>query len=248
MEETRIDIAPVTHQQADEALEEMYIAIREIEGRVYTDKQVAQLPDMDSSHPYFKEWKMRQQSSQRLIAHLQMIKQPLQILEVGCGNGWLASKLAQIPNVKVTAIDTNRIEIEQAKRVFRKPNLQFIHQGFNRNSFNSQVKFDIIIFAASLQYFSSVRVVIGDAFKLLNQDGKVHILDTPFYQKDKVDQSVLRCQKYYTDMGFADMATHYFHHTLHKFNVFHHKILFDPGTLWNRLTKKGVFYWIVLKP
>lgn len=248
MKEPKADIAPVTVQAADVALEEMYIAIREQEGRTYTDMQVAHLPFIDAGHRYYKEWKMRQRSSIRLINYLEGMHRPLNILEVGCGNGWLAARLADIPNVMVTGLDTNRIEIEQARRVFKKLNLQFIYHGFNPDAFEGGQKFDLIIFAASLQYFPSFSAVISDAFVLLNEHGKVHVIDTPFYQKNEVERSVLRCTKYYEDMGFATMANHYFHHTLSKFNAFKHKILFDPGSFWNRLVKKDSFYWIILKP
>jgi SAM-dependent methyltransferase len=226
----------------------MYITIREKEGRTYNDKEVAQLPNIDSGHRYFKEWQKRQRSSERLITYLKAMQRPLTILEIGCGNGWLASKLAKIPHAKVTGLDTNRIEIEQARRVFNKPNLQFIHKGFTGDTFGGKVKFDVIIFPASLQYFPSVRTVMADAFALLKPDGKVHVLDTPFYHKDQVEASALRCQKYYADMGFPEMADHYFHHTMSKFHGFKHRILFDPRGFWNRLTRRDVFYWIVLKP
>ena len=241
-------MAQATIQTADEALEEMYIAIREKEGRTYTDKQVAHLPFIDAGHKHCREWNMRRRSSSRLMNYLQDMRKPLNIIEVGCGNGWLAAKLADMPNVEVTGLDTNKVEIEQARRVFKKSNLQFIHKGFNRNVFDGKQKFDVIIFAASLQYFPSVRTAISDAFALLNPDGEVHIIDTPFYQKHEAERSALRCRKYYDDMGFASMADHYFHHSISKFNVFKHKILFNPGSFWNRLIKKDSFYWIMLKP
>jgi 2-polyprenyl-3-methyl-5-hydroxy-6-metoxy-1,4-benzoquinol methylase len=238
------DITPI----ADDALEEMYIAIREMEGRTYTDIQVAQLPFINTSHKYNKEWQVRQRSSQRLLNQLEEMRRPLQILEVGCGNGWLAAKLADLPNAQVTGIDANRIEIEQANRVFKKPNLKFIHKGFNNDTFSKREKFDVIIFAASLSYFPSVKTVMTDAFALLRENGKVHILDTPFYQKVTIDASVTRCRQYYEKMGFAAMADHYFHHHIGKIQGFKHKVLFNPGGFWNRLIKRDIFYWIMLKP
>jgi ubiquinone/menaquinone biosynthesis C-methylase UbiE len=241
-------MAPGAVQTADEALEEMYIAIREKEGRIYTDKQVAQLPHIDVGHRFYKEWKIRQRSSERLVTYLEEMHRPLNILEIGCGNGWLTAKLAGITHAKVTGLDPNRIEIEQARRVFKKANLQFIHKGFSRAAFDGKAKFDVIIFAASLQYFPSLKEVLADAFALLSQDGQVHVMDTPFYQKDEAEMSALRCRKYYEDMGFATMADHYYHHLLSKLHAFKHKILFDPRGFWNRLSKKDVFYWIMLKP
>ncbi|MEN0055576.1 MAG: class I SAM-dependent methyltransferase [Mucilaginibacter sp.] len=248
MKESRTDMPPATHQSSEEVLEEMYIAIREKEGRIYTDKQVAQLPLIDKGHRFYKEWVIRERSSQRLINYLAAMRKPLNILEIGCGNGWLSAKLAAIPNAKVTGLDPNRVEIEQARRVFKKSNLQFVQKGFDGQVFDENVKFDLIIFAASVQYFASVREVMANAFALLTKGGKVHILDTPFYNKQQADVAAKRCREYYQDMGFEAMADHYFHHTLNKMSAFKHKILFDPRGLWNRIIKKDVFYWIVLKP
>jgi len=241
-------MTPAVTQATEEALEEMYIAIREKEGRIYTDREVAQLPAIETHHRFYKEWLIRQRSSQRLVAYLKAMRQPLNILEIGCGNGWLSAKLADIPHVKVTGLDPNQIEIQQAQRVFKKPNLQFVQKGFDQHVFDKKVKFDIIIFAASLQYFPSVREVMANAFALLTERGKVHILDTPFYNKQQADVAAQRCLKYYEDMGFPGMAANYFHHTMNKIQSFKHRVLFDPRGLWNRIVKKDVFYWIVLKP
>jgi ubiquinone/menaquinone biosynthesis C-methylase UbiE len=248
LKETRIDITPAVTNATEEALEEMYIAIREKEGRIYTDRQVAQLPAIDKGHRFYKEWVIRQRSSQRLVTYLAAMNKPLNILEIGCGNGWLSANLANISHAKVTGLDPNRIEIEQALRVFKKPNLQFVQKGFDQDAFDGKMKYDVIIFAASVQYFPSVREVMVNAFALLTKGGKVHILDTPFYDKQQADIAAQRCRKYYEDMGFPGMADHYFHHTLNKISAFKHRILFDPRGLWNRIVKKDVFYWIVLKP
>jgi 2-polyprenyl-3-methyl-5-hydroxy-6-metoxy-1,4-benzoquinol methylase len=241
-------MTPDVTQATEEALEEMYIAIREKEGRIYTDKQVARLPAIDDDHRFYKEWIIRQRSSQRLVNYLTAMHKPLNILEIGCGNGWLSAQLANIPHAKVTGLDPNRIEIEQARRVFKRSNLQFTQKGFDQDAFKEKVKFDIIIFAASLQYFPSVRVIINQAFALLTPDGKVHIMDTPFYDKQQADTAAQRCRKYYEDMGFPGMAENYFHHTMNKIQSFKHHVLFNPRGLWNRIVKKDVFYWIVLKP
>lgn len=239
---------PTVTDTSDEVLEEMYIAIREKEGRTYTDKQIAQLPVIDLEHRFYKEWILRQRSSKRLIAYLTALQKPLKILEIGCGNGWLSAQLTNIPNAKVTGLEPNLLEIEQARRVFKKPNLRFIQDGFDHDTFDRKVKFDVIIFAASVQYFESLDTAIGNAFALLTKIGEVHIIDTPFYNEQQAGIAAQRCRQYYNDMGFPSMANHYYHHTHNEITKFNHKILFDPRGLWNRIVKKDVFYWIMLKP
>ena len=98
----------ITHSpSASEAFEQMYIAVRDKEGRLYTDAQVAHLPDIDADHRYYKEWKTRKFAAVQLITFLEKQKRPLKILEIGCGNGWLSAKLANLPQARVTGIDAN---------------------------------------------------------------------------------------------------------------------------------------------
>ena len=82
--------------------EKLYTQLREREGRIYTDNEVANLPEITVTHPHYKEWLIRKESSQKLIDHLKKTNQPLDILEMGCGNGWLCHRLAEIPESTFT--------------------------------------------------------------------------------------------------------------------------------------------------
>src|SRR5256885_16517519 len=97
--------------------EESYIALRRKENRIYSDKEVAQLPDIDIQHQHFKEWMIRKASAKKLINFFKKKKQPLKILEIGCGNGWLSNQLSGIENSDVTGLDINMEELQQAGRV-----------------------------------------------------------------------------------------------------------------------------------
>ncbi|MGZ5303482.1 MAG: class I SAM-dependent methyltransferase, partial [Bacteroidia bacterium] len=100
--------------------------VRSLEQRVYNDEHVSQLPDIHTSHVHYNEWKLRKLSAQSLLQYLQSKNQLLEILEVGCGNGWLSAKMAGVPKTNVTGWDVNETELEQAKRVFtRQENLTF---------------------------------------------------------------------------------------------------------------------------
>ncbi len=244
----RNDITPDVMPCTDNAFEEMYITVRGKEGRLYTDKQTAKLPDIDAAHQYYKEWRLRKRSAGQLVDFLRQQHRSLNILEVGCGNGWLSAKLAELPAVKVTGLDPNGIEIEQARRVFNKPNLKFINGTFSRDMFKTDTKFDVVIFAASIQYFPSLNNVLEDAFALLSAAGRIHILDSPFYHSDELETAAGRTLAYYASLGFPQMAKHYFHHSLKQLLHYKHKTMYDPTRLINRLGKKGIFYWIKLKP
>jgi ubiquinone/menaquinone biosynthesis C-methylase UbiE len=221
--------------------EDLYIAVRQQEKRIYTDEQLQLLPDID--HIYYDEWKIRKRSSERLINYLTKKNRTLEILEVGCGNGWLSAKLANIPDSTVAGLDINQVEIEQANRVFNKENLEFLYDSFNENTFDNR-RFDTIIFAASLQYFPSVVTVMNHALAILRPGGEIHIIDTPFYKPAQAWIAGQRSNQYYTALGVPEMAAHYFHHAVSEFWGFKYKILFNPARFYNRLFRKDPFFWI----
>jgi 2-polyprenyl-3-methyl-5-hydroxy-6-metoxy-1,4-benzoquinol methylase len=232
---------------AQPGFEDLYLTVRQKEGRFYTDEQVSQLPDIEEIHPYFHEWQMRARSSGRLINYLQKKNKPLSILEIGCGNGWLSAKMAGLNGALVTGLDANKPEIEQARRVFKNSSVRFIYNNFNTESFGKYVKFDVIVFAASFQYFPLAKAIIDDAKQLLNPGGEIHIMDTHFYDTEEAKLSASRSKNYYATMGVAEMAGHYFHHSLKCLDGLDHKIMFNPNNIVNRITKKDVFYWIRIK-
>ncbi|MCC8427180.1 bifunctional 2-polyprenyl-6-hydroxyphenol methylase/3-demethylubiquinol 3-O-methyltransferase UbiG [Mucilaginibacter sp. UR6-11] len=223
--------------------EELYVAVRDYEKKVYTDAELQVLPDF-SIHS--EEWEIRKRSSGRLLSYLGKKQRFLRILEVGCGNGWLSAKMAGLPQTYVAGLDINLAEINQANRVFKKPNLEFIYDSFTDNTFDTD-KFDIVVFAASLQYFPSVVAVLQQVERILSPHGEIHVIDTPFYAPEDAARAADRCRSYYKDMGIPEMADHYFHHSVSEFWGFNYRVLFNPTSLFNRLFKKDPFYWIVIK-
>jgi ubiquinone/menaquinone biosynthesis C-methylase UbiE len=222
---------------------DLYIEVRNREKRILTDGQLLLLPDIEVSHPHYKEWQVRKRSSQRLITYLGRKKRPLRILEIGCGNGWLSAKLSAIANSEVIGLDINHLEISQAKRVFQIKNLEFILGSFNPEMFDG-AKFDVILFAASIQYFQSLTSILHKALTCLAGKGEIHIIDTHFYMPHEIERAIRRTGDYYKIIGYPEMATCYFHHSINDLKQFKYKILVNPRTLFNRLRKKDPFYWV----
>lgn len=46
----------------------LYFGLRQKEGRIYTDEEVATLPFIYTSHPYYHEWVMRKHSQKHCSA------------------------------------------------------------------------------------------------------------------------------------------------------------------------------------
>ena len=201
----------------DPAPEEYPGRSRDREGYWYSDEEVASLPDIAADHPKFRNWRERKRSCQRLVRYLAFRKKSVSILEVGCGNGWLAFQLATVPGSRVVGLDMNFSGLQQAARVFRhQPNLKFMMGDFCSDLLEG-LNFDIIVFAGSIHHFPSVQVALEAAFQQLAKGGEIHILDTP--------APCLRKLKYYR-----------------------HRLRYNPGSLWNRLTHKGKGHpWIVVR-
>lgn len=227
---------------------EQYYLLRKKEQRIYNDEELLCLPFVKPSHPHFKEWQIRKKSAQRLVKYLQQKNAPLKILEVGCGNGWLSAQIAAVENTAVTGIDINAAELEQAQRVFgTTKNLQFIFGDLREEILQDNI-FDIIIFAASLQYFPSVKEIIAQALKQLALQGEIHITDTAFYTANEVEAAKERSINYFESAGVVSMANFYFHHNIDELKRFNHKFLYNPAALRNRLNKnKNPFHHVVIK-
>lgn len=226
--------------------EQLYIDLRIHEKRLYTDDEVMWLPDVSSDDVHSQEWKIRKASCRRLTRYLAAKKKALKILEVGCGNGWLSYHLSQIPGSNVVGLDVNFFELQQASRVFAAtPNLRFIYGDLNDVQND---KFDIIVFAASIQYFRSFSDIIQSALTRLNTDAEIHIIDSHFYYQTELEAARQRSRQYFDSKGFDKMDGFYFHHTLKDLDDFNAEILYNPNSLINRILKKrSPFHWVCIK-
>lgn len=228
--------------------DQLYLALRQKEGRLYSDADVATLPFIYETHPYHHEWVIRKHSLKALLSYIQRKNIFSTILEVGCGNGWLSARIAAAVDAGVTGIDINTHEIEQAARVFKRiPDLDFINTSLQSETLKDR-KFDMILFAASIQYFPALNHVIQNAVEHLTLQGEVHIMDSPFYQPDEAVAASKRTREYFSSLGFGEMSRHYHHHRLCDLDKFQYKILHHPNSWKNKLSiKKNPFYWIVIK-
>ena len=50
----------------DILFEKKYITIRSLENRLYTDSELARLPDLPAEHPHYNEWQLRKRMLNRM--------------------------------------------------------------------------------------------------------------------------------------------------------------------------------------
>lgn len=193
--------------------ESSYMQVRVKEGRILTDDDVANLPSTAINSQHHKEWKLRSKSYKRLLNIIQK-ENPVNLLDVGCGNGWLIGNLStELPFCKFSGIDLNEKELIQASRLFGKPTTCFYYLDLLKRPFFEKERFNIIIFNASIQYFNNLPAIINKAKLLLKPKGIIIINDSPFY-KNKIEaaEAAKRSKAYYKTLGATKIAHNYFHH------------------------------------
>jgi SAM-dependent methyltransferase len=229
---------------------DLYMSVREKEGRLYPDDLAARLPDLPAHHPLAGEWLARAASCARLKHYLARPARSLAILDLGCGNGWLTHQLACIPSARVFGIDLNSLEIEQAARLFKGANLVFLKADISCPPFSPR-SFDVILLASVIQYVPDLPAFILSLRPLLKQGGEIHLLDSPLYRPGELPAARQRTQSYYTGLGFPEMAAYYFHHSISSLDPFSRRWLYRPEGWQARLARRlgqpvSPFPWICL--
>lgn len=215
-----------------------YLQVREREGRLYPDALVARLPDVPASDPLRREWRQRADSASRLVAHLGQLPLPLVVLEVGCGNGWLANRIAGIPGSEVVGLDANEMELGQARRVFGgRPNLRFVLGDVLVVS-SPVERPNVIVLASVIQYVPDLPALIRRLEGWLVPSGEIHVLDSPLYRAEELPGARERTRRYYTALGVPAMAEAYRHHDRRAVDEFAADILYRPDALRRRIERR----------
>jgi SAM-dependent methyltransferase len=229
---------------------DLYLSVREREGRLYPDDLVARLPSIPRQHPLAEEWRARAASSQRLSRYLARSNRPLTILDAGCGNGWLSHQLSRLPCTRVWGLDRNLLEVAQAARIFKNANLAFLLGEIPCLPFPTG-SFDAILLVSVIQYIPDLTALIRGLRPWLKAGGEIHLLDSPFYRSGELAAARERTRSYYRALGFPEMAGHYFHHLASTLDSFSPRWLYRPDGLSARLARRlglnvSPFPWICL--
>jgi 2-polyprenyl-3-methyl-5-hydroxy-6-metoxy-1,4-benzoquinol methylase len=240
----------LTNSSPSRVLSEAYLKLRKKEERLYEDHEIRILPHMEKSHPHYKEWLIRKRSAQKLISYISQKRNFKNILDLGCGNGWLSSLLAAVDNTFVTGIDINVIELEQAARVFKRNNLIFAYADVFDPSISS-LGFDIIVLSGVIQYFPDIKKLVINLISKLDPNGEIHIFDSPFYETGNIEEAKKRSKEYFEKMGVPEMKDHFHHHLYRDLEAFNIKILYKPNSLLNRFRRNifngySPFPWLVV--
>jgi SAM-dependent methyltransferase len=219
-------------------IERHYLQVRGLEGRLPPDDMVRRLPEVPAGHPLAGEWRVRAWTLNRLRAYLDPRPDLAVALDVGCGNGWMAARLAESRMRRVYGLDVNRPELEQAARVFGdNPRLAFLLADVTAGDIPPR-SVDLVLLAGAVQYFADIGALVPLLLQLLRPGGELHILDSPFYAGREAGRARARSERYYRRLGCPDMAAHYHHHCIADLAPFNPQCLHDPSTLLSRLRRR----------
>ncbi len=177
-----------------------YQSIRQAEGRGSQNAAYyLALPFRDLTGRNQGQWKIRARTfeyvEQRILPQIEKQRSaPLNVLDLGAGNGWLSYRLA-LRGHRPVAVDlaTNQLDGLGAAVNFqsRVPALFPRFQAeLDRLPF-CDGQFDLAIFNASFHYSENYSRTLGEAIRCLRKPGVVVIADSPWYARAESGQIML---------------------------------------------------------
>jgi len=123
---------------------------------------------------------------------------PFSFLDIGCGNGWVIRKIAQMPKCKkAVGIDKSKNMIKKAKKT--KISIKEQYYTTDLESCKFSTKFDIIFSMESLYYSVPMEPALHKVYKLLKNDG-VFYCGTDFYKDNYLTTRWIKDMKISMDL------------------------------------------------
>jgi SAM-dependent methyltransferase len=247
----------------DPHFEELYLLVRQKEGRIYSDSEVVRLPFASRQNPHRREWKLRAGTFIRFKEYLAGKAEGLRLLDLGCGYGWFSARLARDHRHTFCCMDVNLPELQQGARLFASKSVQFIRADIFDDRF-SLAPFDLVVLNGSIQYFAEIPRLLTGLGRLLNSRGEIHILDSPFYDANELEAARQRTAQYYSALRVPEMSRWYHHHSLDELAGWRYELMAKPN-LWSRMvarvlgkrqslagpvsphSRRGGFPWIIVR-
>ena len=164
-----------------------YARHRASEGRGLNGEAQRALPYLKTG-PLARQWGVRARSFDAFVRHvLRPAGRPLDLLDLGAGNGWLCHRAARMGH-RATALDVREDIIDGlgAARQFLNdaPDLfECVTASFDHIPLTER-HFDVTLFNASLHYAQDLKHTLTEASRVTRQGGVLVILDSPFYARN----------------------------------------------------------------
>ena len=173
-----------------------YRRVRTADGYRQRDGQYYRsLPRVDARDPQAATWRVRRQSFHNLVRLLRRLgRQPLRILDLGAGSGWLSYRLTRLGHTCV-AVDWLD-DVEDGLGAFRHYPIRFtcVQADFDDLAMTPG-QFDSTIFNASLHYSNDPVRTLRHARETLAPGGMLVVMDSPVFATDEAGRQMVDAQQ-----------------------------------------------------
>jgi SAM-dependent methyltransferase len=166
-----------------------YAEHRAAEGRGFTGSDLLSLPYL-ASGPLVRQWQVRAATFDAFVRRAvtprtASLARPLDILDLGAGNGWLSYRLA-LAGHACTAIDLRADGVDglgAARTYLEQAHFTTLTATFDALPL-ADAAFDFTVFNAAIHYATDLRAVLAEAVRVTRRGGCIAILDSPFYTSE----------------------------------------------------------------
>lgn len=173
-----------------------YAEQRAAEGRRYDRDELLALPYL-ARGPLARQWAVRARSFDALVRLIARVR-PKRVLDLGAGQGWLSYRLA-LAGIAAVAVDMRDDGVDglgAASCYLEQPAGRFDRIGASFDALPVRdASVDMAIFNAALHYALDLGAVLGEARRAVRPGGRLVVLDSPFYQRDRDGEAMVREKK-----------------------------------------------------
>jgi len=166
-----------------------YRMVRRAEGWGGDSQYYLDLPFHDRSGRHRGIWKLRARSFRVALTEVKRVfgTLPLQVLDLGAGNCWLAARLARLGH-RVLAVDV-QLDDRDGLRAFNRYHLGLAEASARVHRAQADLErlalgarqFDLVVANGSLHYAADRFRAASEACRVLRPDGLLLVLDSPTY-------------------------------------------------------------------
>ncbi len=218
--------------------EALYLAARAAEGRSLEAEAVRRMPTQPAGSPHAGEWAVRAASADRLLEHLRRTG-ARRLLDLGCGNGWLAARMARALGARVTAVDVSGAELALAAEAFDGVEGLDLVLADVFEDVLPRGDFDAVVVASAAQYFPDLPRLVRRLFELLAPGGEVLLLDGPLWRsRMEAEAAAERSRAHYAGVGTPGLAGAFHHHRRSLLEPFAPRWYYLPERAESRLARR----------
>ncbi len=188
-----------------------YAQQRASEGRAHRGAELASLPYL-ASGPLARQWRVRARTFDVFLMQVvrplaRRRRRPLEVLDLGAGNGWLSYRLA-LEGHSCTALDIRDDEVDglgAAAELAAIAPFERLVASFERLPLPDHSA-DLAVFNASLHYATALAPALAGAARTLVPGGCIAILDSPFYASEAEGDAMVREKHASAETAFGSRA------------------------------------------